>query len=128
MMTMSMVSACLMRSTNELHASVTQSLRAVRDPVAPRAAFIIHFFDSSSSSSSADGLGISCTALKKSGTCSKGTVYAREESWENGENKFGVCGTGWAETLAGTGTSSTAGAVDADLELESGKIKVVRAR
>jgi hypothetical protein len=55
-------------------------------------------------------------------------VYAKEESCEKGENKFGVCGTGWAETLAGTGTSSAAGAVKADLELESGKMKVVRAR
>jgi len=55
-------------------------------------------------------------------------VYAKDESWENGENRLGVWGTGWAETLAGTGTSSADGAVDADLEVESGKMKVAKAK
>ena len=77
----------LIKSTNEPQASVNQSFRALQDPSAgPRAALIIHFF-CSVSSSSAEGSGISCTALKNWGTCSNGTENARDESWEKGENR-----------------------------------------
>lgn len=87
---------------------------------------MIHFF-CSVSSPSADGSGISCTALKSWDTCSNGTIYASEESCEKGENKLGVNGTDWAEALEGTGTTSVVGAGEDDLESESGKMKVANA-
>jgi len=55
-------------------------------------------------------------------------VKARDESWEKGEKRLGVKGTDWAVAFEGTGTSWATGAGGADLEVESGKMKVVNAR